>query len=169
MLGWFARKCEQIPVFRNTEKAGESLLHAERALLDKGHAIAIYPEGTITGDPDVWPMTGRRGAAQLALKTGVPVVPIVAHGADRVLGQKYLQPWRILGRRKPVDVVAGPPIDLSRFKDLEPTKALLDEATDHIIDTLTAMLAELRGEQPPSGRFDLRLGRRVVKDKASDE
>ena len=161
-LGWFARKCEQIPVFRNTDRAINSLVHAEEALLTKHHAVAIYPEGTITADPDVWPMTGRRGAAQLALKTGVPVVPLVAVGPPRVLGQKKLELGKLLGGRKPVSVMARPALDLSAYTDVEPTKAVLDEVTALILDTLTEMVAEIRGEQPPAeGRYDMRLGRRV--------
>lgn len=162
VLGWFARKCEQIPVFRNTDQAVNSLVHAEEALEEKGHAVAIYPEGTITADPDVWPMTGRRGAAQLALKTGVPVIPVVAFGPHRVFGQKELEPWRIFGRRKPVRVMARPALDLSAYLGVEPTKEVLDDVTELILDTLTDMVAELRDEQPPAGgRFDMRLGRRV--------
>lgn len=169
-LGWLARKCEQIPVYRNTERASNSLVHAEEALLTKQHAITIYPEGTITADPDVWPMTGRRGAAQLALKTGVPVVPIVAFGPHEVMGQKDLQPWRMIGRRKKVDVMAGPPIDLSAYQDVEPTKEVHDEVTDLILDTLTVMLSELRNEAPPAdGRYDMRVGRRVRNDPTSRE
>lgn len=169
-LSWLARKCEQIPVYRNTDRAGNSLIYAEEALLAKGHAITIYPEGTITADPDVWPMTGRRGAAQLALNTGVPVVPVVAFGPHRVFGQKLLQPWRMFGRRKPVSVMGGAPIDLSAYEGAEPTKETLDEVTDLILDTLTGMVSELRGEAPPTdGRFDMRVGRRVPNDPGSRE
>lgn len=162
VLKWFARKCEQIPVFRNTDKAGDSLREAERALTVKQHAVAIYPEGTITADPDTWPMSGRRGAAQLALKTGVPVIPIATDGAERVLGQKNIEPWRIFGRRKPVAVMARPAIDLSAYAGAEPTKEALDEITDLFLDILTDMVSELRGRKPPAdGRWDMRVDRRV--------
>ena len=162
VLGWVARQCEQIPVHRGTSRAGDSLVHATEAL-GKGHAVAIYPEGTITGDPDTWPMTGRRGAARLWLSSGVPVVPVAQVGANQILGQKTIEWRRIFGRRREVSVVAGPPIDLSRFEGMKPTNDVLDEMTDHIIDVLTSMVADLRGEQPPEGRFDLRVGSRVPK------
>ena len=46
---------------------------------------------------------------------------------------------------------------------MKPTNDVLDEMTDHMIDVLTSMVADLRGEQPPEGRFDLRVGSRVPK------
>ena len=61
VLGWVAKQCQQIPVYRDTDRASDSLIHARKAL-ERGQLIALYPEGTITADPDGWPMTGRRGA-----------------------------------------------------------------------------------------------------------
>ena len=81
-LGFIARGCRQIPVLRNTKDAKQSLVFATQALED-GNMVAMYPEGTITKDPDGWPMTARRGAAMLALTTGVPVVPVGQMGGRR--------------------------------------------------------------------------------------
>lgn len=168
VIGWIARVCEQIPVYRDTDQAGNSLIAAEAAIA-RGHCVCIYPEGTITEDPDTWPMTGRRGAAHLALKTGAPLIPLVGVGIQKVLGQREIELWRAFGRRKPVDIMAGPPIDLSAYTDAEPTRETLNEVTDLILDTLTGMVAELRDETPPEGRFDSRVGRRVVKHRAADQ
>ena len=159
-LGWVARQCGQIPVYRNTDRASESLIHAEEALAE-GKMVAIYPEGTITADPDGWPMTGRRGAARLALTTGAPVVPVAQAGAELVLGGKHVDLRYLLRRRRDFHVVAGPPIDLSDYADREVTGALLDEVASHMIDVLTTMRAELTGLTPPAGRYDMRQGRRV--------
>lgn len=52
--------------------------------MDAGGAIIIYPEGTLTRDPDLWPMKGHTGAARLAIQTGAPVVPIAHWGAHEV-------------------------------------------------------------------------------------
>lgn len=162
VLGWVARQCEQIPVYRNTYRAGDSLTYAAEAL-DKGKAVAIYPEGTITGDPDAWPMTGRRGAARLALTSGATVVPVAQVGANHILGQKKIELGRIFGRRKDVAITAGPPIDLSRYMGMKPTPDVLDAVTDEILDVLTGMVGTLRGETPPEDRYDIRVGRRVPK------
>ena len=47
--------------------------------------MVIYPEGTITRDPDLWPMAGKTGAARIALRTGCPVVPIGQWGAQELM------------------------------------------------------------------------------------
>ena len=45
--------------------------------------MVVYPEGTITRQPDLWPMTGKTGAARIALASGVPVIPVAQWGAQR--------------------------------------------------------------------------------------
>jgi len=161
VLGWLGRACEQIPVYRNTERASEALVHAREALA-KGQLVAIYPEGTITRDPEGWPMTGRRGAAQLALMTGAPVVPVVQVGSDKILGGHRIELRRLFSGRHDVYLKAGRAIDLSEFEGRELTKELADEVTDRFLETLTAMRAELTGLTPPDGRWDMRVGARVA-------
>lgn len=163
VLGWVARKCGQIPVLRNTTNAKKSLVLARRAL-EAGEMVAVYPEGTITKDPDGWPMLGRRGAAQLALTTGVPVVPVGQIGAQEVLGGGTIR-WRKLFslRRRPVHVLAGEPINLDRFRtDQDPTPQTLDLATTVIMDAVGELVEQLRGERAPKGRWDTRIGARVA-------
>lgn len=161
VVGWFATQCRQIPVRRNTPQAKDALIHAREALL-AGDLVALYPEGTITHDPDGWPMTGRRGVAHLALETGVPVIPVAVHGSDAVLGGRYLKlprPWR---GRAHVTVRAGEPIDLSDFASAdESDKETLEAAVARIMDTLTEMVEDLRGEQAPALRWDMRQDKRV--------
>ncbi|MDO5092681.1 MAG: lysophospholipid acyltransferase family protein [Propionibacteriaceae bacterium] len=162
VVGWFARTCRQIPVLRNTDRAKDSLVHAREAL-EAGDCVAIFPEGTITADPDGWPMVGRLGAARLALTTGVPVVPVAQIGSDALLGRKRLELRRLFSlRRRPVSVLAGPPVDLGTFAvDPEPSREDLVAATQHIMSSLTALVADLRGETAPEGRWDMRIGARV--------
>ncbi len=162
VIGWLARQCRQIPVERNSQRAKDSLVHA-RAALEEGELVAIFPEGTITADPDGWPMVGRLGAARLALATGVPVIPVAVVGSDALLGRKRLQLHRLLSlRRRPVMVMAGPPVDLTAFPiTSEPDRADLDGATTVIMDALTNLVAEMRQEPAPEGRWDMRVGARV--------
>lgn len=164
VLGWVARQCGQIPVLRDTKDAKQSLVHARMALED-GNMVAMYPEGTITKDPLGWPMSGRRGAAQLALTTGVPVVPVGQIGAEEVLGGPKIA-WRKLFslRRRPVHVLGGDPVDLDRFRTEgeDPSPETLDLATVAIMDAIVALVEELRGEKAPEARWDMRTGTRVV-------
>jgi 1-acyl-sn-glycerol-3-phosphate acyltransferase len=67
VLGWILRATKQIPVERSTAGANRSLQLAQE-IVAEGGAIIIYPEGTLTRDPDLWPMKGHTGAARLALK-----------------------------------------------------------------------------------------------------
>ena len=73
VIGWLAKSTGQIPVERGTERAKDALVHAREAL-DQGECVVIYPEGTVTADPQTWPMTARPGAARLALASGAPVI-----------------------------------------------------------------------------------------------
>lgn len=144
------RATGQVPVYRNTTKAGESLRSAVAALHD-GECVAVFPEGTLTRDPDLWPMAGKTGVARLALTTRLPVVPIAQWGAQRVLGRykKIPHPFP----RKTSTVVAGPPVDLSDLYGKPMDTAVLREATERVMAAITAILAEIRGEQPPAERF----------------
>ncbi|OYO00437.1 lysophospholipid acyltransferase family protein [Enemella evansiae] len=159
LLGWVASHADQIRVRRHGPRANEAVAAAVQAIND-GKAVSVYPEGTITADPDTWPMTGRTGAARIALATGCPVIPIAQWGAQEVLPGKKLTWPRILPR-KTMRVIAGDPVPLDDLRGLPLRAPVLEEATDRILDALTALLAELREETPPPGRWDLKLGRRV--------
>ena len=55
-----------------------------RRAATQGGAVVIYPEGTTTREPDLWPMRGKTGAARLALATGAPVIPVAMWGPERI-------------------------------------------------------------------------------------
>ncbi|GGO30594.1 lysophospholipid acyltransferase family protein [Micromonospora parathelypteridis] len=146
VVGWILHRCRQIPVERGTVDAVRSL-DSLVAALEEGGAVVIYPEGTTTRQPDLWPMKAKTGAARLALATGAPVVPVVMWGPEQLFDPRTS---RVNPRpRLPVTVVAGEPIDLSRWADAQPTRATLEEMTDTIMLRLRDMLAEIRGGTPP--------------------
>src|SRR5690606_36211530 len=113
VVGWVMRALDQVPVYRGTSKAKDAVDDGV-TVLRRGQVIAMFPEGTLTRDPDLWPMVARTGAARMALTTGVPVVPVAQWGAQRLLGRysKVLKPIP----RKRVTVVAGPPVDLDDLR-----------------------------------------------------
>ena len=153
VLGWFLRQTDQIPVYRGTAQAGEALVAAETALA-KGECVLVFPEGTLTRDPDLWPMTAKTGVGRLALASRAPVVPIAQWGSTDLLGRygKMLRPIP----PKRVKVTAGPPVDLSDLYDRPADGATLREATTRIMGAVTQLLAELRGKEPPAEPFDTR-------------
>ena len=71
----------------------------------EGECVVVYPEGTLTRDPDLWPMTGKSGAARIALATGAPVIPVGHWGAQDVLAPYAKRPH--LFPRKHVVMKAG--------------------------------------------------------------
>ena len=146
VLGFVLRATKQIPVERSTSGANRSLQIAKE-VVDEGGAIIIYPEGTLTRDPELWPMKGHTGAARMALESGIPVVPIAHWGAHELLPRyakrMYLFP------RKTSRLVVGDPVDLSAFAGRPLDKATLTEATNVIMEAITELLATLRGGQPP--------------------
>jgi 1-acyl-sn-glycerol-3-phosphate acyltransferase len=146
VVGFFLRKTLQIPVERGSVEAVRSLDTLVDALRE-GAAVIIYPEGTTTKQPDLWPMRGKTGAARLALLTGAPVVPIAHWGAQQVFDVRTKK--LSLRPRRPVSVIAGKPIDVGRWDGAAPTRAVLDEMTDAIMTAVRDLLAETRHAEPP--------------------
>ncbi|HEX5596058.1 MAG TPA: lysophospholipid acyltransferase family protein [Micromonosporaceae bacterium] len=146
VIGRLLHKVRQVPVERGSLEAAKSLGALEDAVKEGG-AVIIYPEGTTTREPDLWPMRGKTGAARLALATGAPVIPVVMSGPEQIFDPRTKK--LRLRPRIPVTVAAGPPIDLSRWDDAAPNKAILDDMTEEIMLRLRDMLAEIRGQTPP--------------------
>ncbi|RMI36555.1 lysophospholipid acyltransferase family protein [Streptomyces triticirhizae] len=152
LVGRFMRGTHQIPVYRETADAADAYRAAVTAVRE-GECVAFYPEGTLTRDPNLWPMEGKTGAARVAMATGAPVIPVAQWGAHEAM-PPYAKERRVrLFPRRTLVVVAGEPVDLSEFYDREPSAELLREVTERIMDAITALLAEIRQETPPARRF----------------
>jgi 1-acyl-sn-glycerol-3-phosphate acyltransferase len=152
VLGHILRACGQIPVQRQSAQSADALLAAVEALR-QSRAVVIYPEGTITRDPDLWPMEGKTGAARIALRTGCPVIPIGQWGAQELMYGREIHFPRLLPR-KTLRLIAGDAVPLDDLREAPVTAAVLDAATTRIMDAITALVAELRQEPPPAQRFD---------------
>lgn len=160
VVGAVIRACGQIPVQRHSAAAKDALAAAVTAVVE-GKAVVVYPEGTISGDPDLWPMRGHTGAARIALQTTAPVIPIGQWGAQDILYGNHLGFPRLLPR-KTFRLVTGDPVPLDDLREVPLTTAVLTEATARIMDAITALVAELRQEQPPTVRFDPRPSAEVA-------
>jgi 1-acyl-sn-glycerol-3-phosphate acyltransferase len=154
-VGTAMRGTGQIPVFRESKDA-IGAFRAAVAAIEKGECVAFYPEGTLTREPGMWPMKGKTGAARVALETRAPVVPVAQWGANLAVPPYPKRGDIKLFPRKTLIVKAGPPIDLSEFYGQEPTAAVLREVTDRIMDAITALLSDIRGEPAPAERYDHR-------------
>lgn len=158
VFGALMRGCGQLPVYRGSSDAALVLRDVEQGLRD-GAGVIFYPEATATRDPDQWPMVAKTGVARAALATGAPVIPAAHWGAQRILPYGSFRPRPL--PRKTVQMVAGPPVDLSAFTGKPLTAPLLREATEVIMKDITALLAGLRGEAPPEHRYDPAEARRA--------
>lgn len=147
VLGRIMGGAGQLPVYRQSEHAADSLRDATKAL-QRGECVVIYPEGTITNDPDYWPMQAKTGVARLALSCpDVPVVPVGQWGAHRTLGRR--------GRFRPIprhrhEASVGEPLNLDRYRQAAPTGETLRAMTDEIMAAITSEVEQLRGETRPA-------------------
>ncbi len=144
---WFLRRllegAKQIPVERGTGSAAP--VEAAGRALKEGEVVVVYPEGTVTKNPDFTPMKAKTGIARLTLATDVPVLPVAVWGSQKV--------WQRDGARslafgRPIWLKAGPPLDFSRFEGRESDPAVLREVTETVMDELTRLVNELRQRYP---------------------
>jgi len=152
VIGRILLAAGQIPVERESSDARKAVDHA-KILLEKGHLLGVYPEGTLTRDENLWPMVAKTGCARLALATDTPVIPVAQWGSQKILprytNRIYLFP------RKTIEMRIGKPVDLSQWKGKYEDPDALREATAEIMRAITVMLEEMRGEKRTAVIFDL--------------
>lgn len=151
VLGAIMRASGQIPVERGAGRGADPLAAAGH-LLAKGNAVIIYPEGTLTREPDLWPMRGRAGAVRAALEHGIPIIPM-AHWGSQGLMARYGKRVSLF-QRKPVQIIIGDPIDLSAVAGRTHDKTALEAGSAQIMHEVARLLGELRGETPPAELWD---------------
>ncbi|WP_307785362.1 lysophospholipid acyltransferase family protein [Microbacterium hibisci] len=152
-LGWALRATGMIPVARATSaSAARATLEASETLARHGRGVIVYPEGSLTREPGLWPMRGKTGAVRLALAGGIPVIPMAHWGAQQVL-PRYgkLKLWPL---RRRVRVLVGPPVDLSEYADAGTSQTALVEATDVVMADIAGLLSQLRAEPAPVERWN---------------
>ncbi|MBW2531837.1 MAG: alpha/beta fold hydrolase [Deltaproteobacteria bacterium] len=129
----------------------EDALEAIVEALRSGKAVAIYPEGTIPGEEDVPrravdPATGllrgKTGAVRLAIRAGVPIVPVGVSGTGRAFPPEIyprLEVLRMPGST-PVRIRYGEPWDLSEYHGRELDHHTVRELTDELMRRISALV-----------------------------
>ncbi|MDR1392696.1 MAG: 1-acyl-sn-glycerol-3-phosphate acyltransferase [Bifidobacteriaceae bacterium] len=156
LIGPAMRGMKMIPVRRGTASASTALDGGEQAIREGG-LVLVYPEGTVTRDPETWPMRGRPGAVRLALDTGCPLIPVAQWGAQRILPYHSKRPH--LWPRSRVELQVGPAIDLTDLTGLPDRAEAARLGTERLMATLTEMVAKLRGQTPPAEPYNQFAGR----------
>jgi 1-acyl-sn-glycerol-3-phosphate acyltransferase len=146
----------QIRVYRDSRDAARAVRDAVTAV-QEGECVVVYPEGTITRDPNLWPMTGKSGAARVALQSGCPLIPMAQWGAQEVI-RPYAKELRLFPR-KCMRVRFGPPIDLDDLRDRPITSSVLAIATERLMAAITELLEQIRDEEAPKERYVFRRDR----------
>ncbi len=149
ILGVLRPKGGQIPVFRSG-KSNEEPLRAAKEFVRAGQVVVVFPEGTLTRDPDLWPMRGKTGAIRMAAELGVLIVPTAHWGVHKVLGNYNLKfrpnPFHL------VRVKIGDPIYLDIGTN--PTIEQVNDATGKVMKTIASLVGQMRGETPPAKLWD---------------
>lgn len=146
----------QIPVQRRSGQASATLGQAITALSD-GDVVVIFPEGTVSRDPEHWPMKPKTGVGVLALSGEFPVIPVVHWGTHDVFasyakgGKKGK--YRPLPRQD-VHLIVGDDIDLSAFRNRDVDAELHAEVANYIMDRVRQELAAHRGLPAPTEFYE---------------
>jgi 1-acyl-sn-glycerol-3-phosphate acyltransferase len=133
----------QIRVDRGTRSSAP--VQAALKALKTDEAVVIYPEGTVTKNPDSTPMQAKTGIARIALTSEVPVLPMAVWGSQHV--------WQRDGARslefgRPIWVKAGPPMDFSEYEGRRDDPQALREVTDAIMGDVSRLVTDLRSRYP---------------------
>ena len=118
-----------VPIERS--KVGRKSADMARDLIDDGWSMLLYPEGGRS--PDGWGQEFRGGAAYLAIRCNVPVVPIHLQGTGRILRK-----GRTLPRPSRTTVTFGDPLTAGRDENARSFAARLQAAVAALGDEATS-------------------------------
>lgn len=130
VLSWLLPRVGAFPVHRGA--ADRSAIRSAIEYLKQGNAVVIFPEGTRTRTGELLPL--QRGAGLIALKAGVPVVPVGLVGTFRPLRIKNGIP-----RLNRIIVRFGEPIDLSEYAGRDPKEAV-EEINQRMMKSIAALV-----------------------------
>jgi 1-acyl-sn-glycerol-3-phosphate acyltransferase len=137
VIGWLASQSGVFFVRRG--EGDRAAYRSALAHLAAGEVIALFPEGHRSRDGQL--KEGRTGAAQLAMRSGVPLLPVGIAGTQRIFRGRSRLPHRTR-----VTMSIGSPFALLHHADGRLDRASLDAANDRIMREIAALLpAEQRG------------------------
>jgi 1-acyl-sn-glycerol-3-phosphate acyltransferase len=152
IIGKLLPKVGQIPISRSGGKSNEEPLRAAKDFLLAGQVVVVFPEGTLTRDPDLWPMRGKPGAIRMAIELGIPIVPVGQWGVQKVLGnygKKFRpNPFHV------VNVKIGKPLTFEHMSKNDLSTKEVTVAAREVMHAVASIVGELRGETPPETLWD---------------
>jgi 1-acyl-sn-glycerol-3-phosphate acyltransferase len=142
-IGWYLDRSGQIPIDTANPRATLSSLGAGVKALRSGMPLFVFPEGRRTPTGELQEFLS--GAAYLAIRAQVPLVPIALIGVYDLLPihTRHFYPSKLT-------LAAGEPI---------PTTGMTPRQTDELTEKLRIAIRELRGEPMPASAPDVAYSR----------
>jgi len=131
LLGTHLARAGHIPVFRDDPRAAvRTMGQAAQAVRERGTSLLVFPEGGRSRDGELGEF--KEGAAYIAIKAGVPLVPVAINGTREVLpfGSGHIRPGKVTMR-------IGAPLPTSQLK-LHDRGRVTDELRNRIVALLEA-------------------------------
>lgn len=132
-IGWIISALGAFPVTRGT--ADREALKRCIAVLEAGEPLVLFPEGTRQSGPIVQPLFD--GAAYVAAKAGVPIIPVGIGGSEGVMpkGSKMIYPKKCV-------VIVGEPISVPRDETGKVPRSAVKELTETLSQELQRLFNE---------------------------
>lgn len=132
-IGWVVSALGAFPVTRGT--ADREALRRCIAVLEGGEPLVLFPEGTRQSGPVVMPLFD--GAAYVAVKAGVPIIPVGIGGSEAVMpkGSKMIHPRKCV-------VVVGEPISVDRDEEGRVPRSAVKDLTGALSEELQRLFDE---------------------------
>ncbi|HHX85530.1 MAG TPA: 1-acyl-sn-glycerol-3-phosphate acyltransferase [Actinomycetales bacterium] len=132
---WFFAGSGQHPIDRTNADSAQAALDAGLEVLSSGELLCIYPEGTRSPDGRLY--RGKTGPARLAMRAGVPIVPVGVIGSD-----EYVRRIRRFPLSARVRVRIGEPLDTAAWADRVGDRAAEREITDELMRRIQALTGQ---------------------------
>ncbi|MGD0068381.1 MAG: lysophospholipid acyltransferase family protein [Streptosporangiaceae bacterium] len=132
----YLKATNQLRMDREGPRAAQDTLEAALALLQEGKLFGIYPEGTRSPDGRLY--RGRPGVAWLAMKSGLPVLPVAMIGTRHVL-----PPGHVVPRPGRIEIRIGAPL---KFPDMTAIRAV-GKARQLVTEQVMSAIQELSGQE----------------------
>jgi len=142
VAGPFMRGMKHIPVDRDSGAASYS---AAVTALEAGEIVGVFPEATMSPSLELLPF--KQGAARMAIDAGVPILPTIVWGSQRVISYTHRKP--LLQRRLPITITVGEPMRIAPDEGVA-------AATRHLRAVMGRMLVTAQDSYPdrPRGPAD---------------
>jgi 1-acyl-sn-glycerol-3-phosphate acyltransferase len=137
VVGWVLSALGGFPVSRGT--ADREAFKRGVAVLETGEPLVLFPEGERKSGPVVQPLFD--GAVYMALKAGVPVVPVGIGGSERAMpkGAKYLRPSKCV-------LVVGTPIAMPQSESGRASRTAVKELSAQLHSELQRLFDQAQSQ-----------------------